>query len=316
MRTKWRNKGHWKPKSSTHWENDSKHINGKNWKSQVDPTPWISSRQLMRLSPVFASTETDSMRVAWGPDALYWNLCLLPSTVHKNWQVRHWRPVLFTDKSMFTLSTCDRHERAWTRRGEHYVASIIIQHDQFSGGWVMVWGGLSLVSRTDLHVIANCTLTAVRYRDEILRIIVRTSAGAVSPGFLLVQARVCRQFLDDEGIDFIDWHSRSPDLNQIEYLLDVMSNAAKYPHRLSRSSPMPRSRSGRRSHRTPIADSSGAYPDVVWSAYMHNRAIHNTESHYELPWWNQHKLDQPGISHHIKSLKDVFSNSRGIAGSA
>ena len=60
---------------------------------------------------------------------------------------------------------------------------------------------------TNLHVLANCTLTAVRYWAEILRPIVRPYAGAVGPGFLLVQdndrphvARVCRQFLD-EGID-------------------------------------------------------------------------------------------------------------------
>ncbi len=29
---------------------------------------------------------------------------------HQNWQVCHWRPVLFTDESRFTLSTCDRRE--------------------------------------------------------------------------------------------------------------------------------------------------------------------------------------------------------------
>ncbi|MCI4381318.1 hypothetical protein PGIGA_G00250300 [Pangasianodon gigas] len=31
---------------------------------------------------------------------------------HQNWQVRHWRPVLFTDESRFTLSTSDRREKA------------------------------------------------------------------------------------------------------------------------------------------------------------------------------------------------------------
>ena len=105
---------------------------------------------------------------------------------------------------------CDRRERVWRRRGEHYAACNIIQHDRFSGGSVMVWGGISLEGRTDLHVLANGTLTAVRYRDEILRPIVRPYAGAVGPGFLLVQdnawphvAKVCKQFLDDEGIDAI-----------------------------------------------------------------------------------------------------------------
>lgn len=72
--------------------------------------------------------------------------------------------------------------------------------------------------RTELHAIANATLTAVRYPDEILRMIVRPDA--VVPGFLLVQDSVslmwptaCRQFLDHEGIDAIAWHSSSPDLN-------------------------------------------------------------------------------------------------------
>ena len=41
--------------------------------------------------------------------------------------------------------------------------------------------------RTDLHVIANGTLTAIKYRDEILKVSVRCFPGAVGPGFLLVQ---------------------------------------------------------------------------------------------------------------------------------
>ena len=67
---------------------------------------------------------------------------------------------------------------------------------------------------TDLHVMPNGTLTAVRYWDEILRAIVRPYAGAVGSGFVLQDnvwphmARVCRHLLNDEGIDAIDWPSR------------------------------------------------------------------------------------------------------------
>ncbi|TWW74998.1 hypothetical protein D4764_14G0010010 [Takifugu flavidus] len=63
---------------------------------------------------------------------------------HQNWQLRHWRPVLFTDESRFNLSTCDRRERVWRCRGERYAACNIIQHDRFGGGSAMAWGGISL----------------------------------------------------------------------------------------------------------------------------------------------------------------------------
>ena len=81
----------------------------------------------------------------------------------------------------------------------------------------MVWEGISSEGSTEPHVIANSTLTAMRYWDEILRVTVRPYAGAVGPGFLLVQdgvrphaVRVCRQFLEDEGIDDFDQPSHSP----------------------------------------------------------------------------------------------------------
>ncbi|KAI4873226.1 hypothetical protein NFI96_028181 [Prochilodus magdalenae] len=73
-------------------------------------------------------------------------------------------------------------------------------------------GGMSLEGRTDLYMLDSGTLTAIRYQDEILGPVVRPDAGAVGPGFLLVHnnagphaARVCRQFLESEGIDTIDW---------------------------------------------------------------------------------------------------------------
>ncbi|KAK3556137.1 hypothetical protein QTP70_005621 [Hemibagrus guttatus] len=84
---------------------------------------------------------------------------------HQNWQVRHWCPVLFTDESRFTLSTCDRRERVWRSHGECYAACNIVQKDRFGVGSVMVWGGISMEGRTDLYRLDNGTLTAIRYQD-------------------------------------------------------------------------------------------------------------------------------------------------------
>uniref|UniRef100_A0AAR2M1S6 Tc1-like transposase DDE domain-containing protein n=1 Tax=Pygocentrus nattereri TaxID=42514 RepID=A0AAR2M1S6_PYGNA len=163
--------------------------------------------------------------------------CLAFAREHQDWQIRHWRPVLFTDESRFTLSTCDRRDRVWRRRGERSAACNILQHDWFGSGSVMVWGGISLEGCTALHVLARGSLTAIRYRDEILRPLVRPYAGAVGPGFLLIQdnarphvAGVCQQFLQDEGIEAMDWPARSPDLNPIEHIWDIMSRSIHQRH--------------------------------------------------------------------------------------
>ncbi len=93
----------------------------------------------------------------------------------------------------------------------------------------MVWGEMSLEGHTDLHMLANSNLTAVRHWYKVFRAIIRPYAGAAGPGFLLVHdnawphvARVCRQFPDDKGIDAIDWPSLSPNMNPAENSWDIM----------------------------------------------------------------------------------------------
>ncbi|KAL3969268.1 ATP-binding cassette, subfamily B (MDR/TAP), member 8 [Sarotherodon galilaeus] len=49
-------------------------------------------------------------------------------------------------------------------------------------------------------------------------------------------AGVCQQFLQDEGIDAVDWPTRSPDLNAIEDIWDIMSRSIhQLQHKMSRS---------------------------------------------------------------------------------
>ena len=50
----------------------------------------------------------------------------------------------------------------------------------------MVWTGISIEGRTDLHVIDGDALIGIRYRDEILHPIVRSFAGAVGDDFILM----------------------------------------------------------------------------------------------------------------------------------
>jgi len=71
-------------------------------------------------------------------------------------------------------------------------------------------------------------LTGVRYRDEILRNIVRPYAGATGPDFILMdnnarphRARVVEQYLQAETTDHMDWPARSPDINPIEHAWDL-----------------------------------------------------------------------------------------------
>ena len=61
--------------------------------------------------------------------------------------------------------------------------------DRFGGGSVIVWGGISLGGRTALHMLARCSLTAIRYRDEILRPLVRLVWFALGSSY-------CKTMLD------------------------------------------------------------------------------------------------------------------------
>ncbi|GFV20105.1 uncharacterized protein TNCV_4194041 [Trichonephila clavipes] len=50
----------------------------------------------------------------------------------------------------------------------------------------MVWAGITLDDRTHLHVFERGTVTAMRYRDEVLDPYVRLFTGAFGPDFILM----------------------------------------------------------------------------------------------------------------------------------
>ncbi|GFW31525.1 transposable element Tcb2 transposase [Trichonephila clavipes] len=86
----------------------------------------------------------------------------------------------------------------------------------------MVWAGIMMDGRTDLHFFDTGSVTAQRYKDEVLESYVLLFRGAVGPDFIFMddnapchQAVLIDDFLETENIQRISWPANSPDLNPI-----------------------------------------------------------------------------------------------------
>ncbi|GFT00200.1 transposable element Tcb2 transposase [Trichonephila clavipes] len=105
---------------------------------------------------------------------------------HRNWRDNEWGRVLFTDESRFSLSSDSHRILIWRERGSRNHPSNIIERDRYGGRGVLVWGGIMLGSRTDLHIFDAGSVNGNRYCNEILLPYVRLFRGAMGLQFLFM----------------------------------------------------------------------------------------------------------------------------------
>ena len=98
----------------------------------------------------------------------------------RRWNINQWSHVMFSDESRFTLDFLDRRRRVWRRVGERYTDPARVAPDRYGGGYVMVWGGITMTSKTDLHA-CQVWVTGVCYRDNVLAPYVILFAPELSP---------------------------------------------------------------------------------------------------------------------------------------
>ncbi|GFT65192.1 transposable element Tcb2 transposase [Trichonephila clavipes] len=159
------------------------------------------------------------------------------SREHALWTPQQWSCGMFSDESRFSFQSDSRRTLIWRAPGTRYHQENTIERHRYGGAGWLVWGGIILGSRTDLHFQSE-TMTGHIYRDVILEQHVRLFRGAMGAEFLFMddnarshRATIVDECLQSEDITRMDWPAYSPDMNPIEHVWDMrgLQMAARQP---------------------------------------------------------------------------------------
>ncbi|GFT23672.1 transposable element Tcb2 transposase [Trichonephila clavipes] len=77
------------------------------------------------------------------------------SREHAFWTPQQWSCVIFFDESRFSLQSDSRRTLIWRAPGTRYHQENTIERHRYGGAGWLIWGGIILGSRIDLHVQSN-----------------------------------------------------------------------------------------------------------------------------------------------------------------
>ncbi|GFW19041.1 transposable element Tcb2 transposase [Trichonephila clavipes] len=93
---------------------------------------------------------------------------------------------MLSGESGISLSSDSRRVTIWRERGTCFEPRNITERYHFYPRGVMVWEGIMMDGRTDLHFFNTGSVTAQRYTDEVLEPYVHLFQSAVGPDFIFM----------------------------------------------------------------------------------------------------------------------------------
>ena len=108
----------------------------------------------------------------------------------------------FSTSLIFLFILDNRHILIWRERDTRNSPAFALKSVRFGGCGVMIYAGIFIDRRTELHIIRDGALIGRRYRDEILRPIVGPYAAAIGGEFILMDDN-CRPYRANMMNDFL-----------------------------------------------------------------------------------------------------------------
>ncbi|GFV15595.1 transposable element Tcb2 transposase [Trichonephila clavipes] len=97
------------------------------------------------LNPIYSRSQSEVQGDLHKKTARWWSVCTTPY------------------ESRLSLSSDSHRILIWRERGSRNHLSNIIERDRYGGRGVLVWGGIMLGSRTDLHIFDAGSVNGTRY---------------------------------------------------------------------------------------------------------------------------------------------------------